>query len=323
MQSCAVLVDVENVSHKSLQWIMPILDSMGYNAKTRKAYGDFRKPNLEPWNEALNKFTFEKVSVPSFASGKGTSDMAMIIGAMDIMYSRSSIGCFVLVTSDSDFAPLVGRLKQAGKELLGFGERKTSLALVKEYKNFFYVDAFKDKTIGTMVPKRKENQQLVEVPDRPPKKKNGKRKRNQGQHLTGVSNILSKKKKAKRKRSEDQPVAQVSDVLKKKKEAKRKRSEAQHLAEVPDLCKTNKKQKIVSKCKEEQHLVKVLVDVVKQKSNRDGWANLRSVGRHFDCKRRGCSKLGKLIKRNRIHFLSDGKRVRVRVQGLMPDDELD
>mmetsp|Transcript_23424 Transcript_23424/g.57619 ORF Transcript_23424/g.57619 Transcript_23424/m.57619 type:complete len:228 (-) Transcript_23424:206-889(-) len=140
MQPCAVLVDVENVPHRSLEWIMHNLDSMGYLAILRRAYGDFRKPNLQPWNEPLTKFSFEKVSAPSYVPKKGTSDMAMIIGAMDMLYNRSNIKCFVLVTSDSDFTPLVRRLKQSGKKVVGFGGWHTTLALVNEYKKFVYIE---------------------------------------------------------------------------------------------------------------------------------------------------------------------------------------
>ncbi|CAJ1969486.1 unnamed protein product [Cylindrotheca closterium] len=275
---------------------------MGYSATIRRAYADFRMSHLEPWNEALSKFSFVKVSAPSFVKGKGTSDMAMIIGAMDMLRDLSDIECFVLVTSDSDFTPLARRLKQAGKEIVGFGERKTPLALVQEYKNFFYVDTFKGKTISTIIPKRNE------VP---------KRKAVTVEENTAAANAVEAAT------LEDNENAFENKT---KSKTKRKRNEDQQSDEVVlDVVDNQKKGKIVpvQKHNGDQRLIKALVEVINQNSNEYGWASLSSIGQNFDRKRHGYPKISKCFKRNRNHFLLEKDKVRVRVQNLiLPDDEL-
>merc|ERR1711935_429179 len=86
------------------------------------------------------KLSFTKITAPSYVSGKGTSDASMIVGAMDILHRSPEIKCFALVTSDSDFTPLASRLKESGKEVLGFGKRQTPQPLVDEYRRFIYID---------------------------------------------------------------------------------------------------------------------------------------------------------------------------------------
>jgi len=119
----AVLVDVENVGLDSMQWLFDQLADVG-RIIVKKAYGDWssgsgkRDQLLELGVEAIQVFH-------ATPSGKNTSDIRLAIDAVDLLY-QSPVDTFVIVSSDSDFVPLVGRLRAAGKLVIGAGGKKTS-----------------------------------------------------------------------------------------------------------------------------------------------------------------------------------------------------
>ena len=119
----AVLVDAENAQHLSLGSIIEEIAAMGGDSVLRKIYGDFSKPNLGAWKQVSLEHSFRPVNTFSYVSGKGSSDAVMIIEAMEILFRNSAIDGFALVSSDSDFTPLAQRLREAGKKVVGFGER--------------------------------------------------------------------------------------------------------------------------------------------------------------------------------------------------------
>ncbi|KAL3930748.1 MAG: hypothetical protein SGBAC_011630 [Bacillariaceae sp.] len=164
MKACAVLVDAENVPYSRLQSVLKRLETLGYKSKIKRVFGDFAKHSLCNWDKEAKKLAFERISAPTYVKGKGTSDAAMIVGAMDILHERSVIKCFTLVTSDSDFTSVVCRLRQSGKEVVGFGDRKTPSALLNECTKFIYFDTLKkEETKCEDTPKEKEAQHLVKV----------------------------------------------------------------------------------------------------------------------------------------------------------------
>ena len=137
----AVLVDAENVSEKYAQDLLDEVTNYGIPTYKR-VYGDWTKPQLSNWKNSLLTYSFTPIQQYSYTSGKNSSDSAMIIDAMDILYSGKVTG-FCLVTSDSDFTRLAMRLREAGMLVLGMGEKKTPQPFIKACEKFIYLEVLK------------------------------------------------------------------------------------------------------------------------------------------------------------------------------------
>ena len=136
----AVLVDAENARYKDLANILQEIARLGGDASVRRVYGDFSKEQHRPWKKTSLDLSFRTVNAFSYVSGKGSSDATMIIDAMDYLYSNPSIAGFAIVSSDSDFTPLAQRLREAGKRVLGFGEKHTPVPFVTACERFVYTE---------------------------------------------------------------------------------------------------------------------------------------------------------------------------------------
>ena len=138
----AVLVDAENVSEKYAQDLLDEVTNYGVPTYKR-VYGDWTKPQLSKWKDSLLTYSFTPIQQYSYTSGKNSSDSAMIIDAMDILYSGKVNG-FCLVTSDSDFTRLAMRLREAGMLVLGMGEKKTPQPFIKACEKFVYLEVLRN-----------------------------------------------------------------------------------------------------------------------------------------------------------------------------------
>ncbi len=138
----AVLVDAENVSEKYAQDLLDEVTNYGIPTYKR-VYGDWTKSNLRNWKDSLLTYSFTPIQQYSYTTGKNASDSAMIIDAMDILYSGKVTG-FCLVTSDSDFTRLAMRLREAGMLVLGMGEKKTPQPFIKACEKFIYLEVLKN-----------------------------------------------------------------------------------------------------------------------------------------------------------------------------------
>ncbi|HCJ01439.1 MAG TPA: Maebl [Clostridiales bacterium] len=138
----AVLVDAENVSEKYAQDLLDEVTNYGIPTYKR-VYGDWTKSNLRNWKDSLLTYSFTPIQQYSYTTGKNSSDSAMIIDAMDILYSGKVTG-FCLVTSDSDFTRLAMRLREAGMLVLGMGEKKTPQPFIKACEKFIYLEVLKN-----------------------------------------------------------------------------------------------------------------------------------------------------------------------------------
>jgi len=134
----ALLIDCDNVSHKAIDGVLNELAKYGV-VNIRKAYGDWKSPLLQGWEEKLHPFAIVPIQQFAYTSGKNATDAAMIIDAMDLLYSHNIDG-FALMTSDSDFTPLVMRILANGLKVYGFGEKKTPLAFVKACSQFIFTE---------------------------------------------------------------------------------------------------------------------------------------------------------------------------------------
>ncbi len=134
----AVLIDAENISDKYIRFIFDEISGEG-EATYKRIYGDWTKPSLAPWKKVLLEYSVMPVQQYSYTQGKNSSDSAMIIDAMDILYSGNVEG-FCLCTSDSDFTRLAVRLRESGMIVVGMGEKKTPKAFTSACNKFKYLD---------------------------------------------------------------------------------------------------------------------------------------------------------------------------------------
>lgn len=134
----AVLIDADNVSDKYVKIILDELSNYGV-ATYKRIYGDWTKPKFARWKTMLLEHSITPIQQYSYTVGKNATDSAMIIDAMDILYSGKVEG-FCLVTSDSDFTRLASRLREAGMDVIGMGETKTPKPFISSCNRFKYLD---------------------------------------------------------------------------------------------------------------------------------------------------------------------------------------
>ena len=134
----AVLIDADNVSEK---YIKPILDEITNEGVItyKRIYGDWTRPALASWKQALLNHSITPIQQYSYTTGKNSTDSAMIIDAMDILYSHNVDG-FCIVSSDSDFTRLAARLRESGMHVVGMGEKKTPNPFIAACNRFVYLE---------------------------------------------------------------------------------------------------------------------------------------------------------------------------------------
>ena len=135
----AVLIDADNVSPKYIKYIIDELANHG-TPTYKRIYGDWTKPQLGNWKEVLLEYSITPIQQYSYTFGKNATDSALIIDAMDILYS-SSVDGFCIVSSDSDFTRLAARLREAGMYVIGMGEKKTPKPFISACEKFKYLEA--------------------------------------------------------------------------------------------------------------------------------------------------------------------------------------
>jgi uncharacterized LabA/DUF88 family protein len=144
----AVLIDADNVSAKYIKYILDEISSYGV-ATYKRIYGDWTTPNTASWKDILLENSVTPVQQYGYTVGKNATDSAMIIDAMDILYSKNVEG-FCIVSSDSDFTKLSSRLRESGMLVVGMGEKKTPKPFIAACNQFKYLDvllASDEKTI--------------------------------------------------------------------------------------------------------------------------------------------------------------------------------
>ena len=160
----AVLIDGDNAPRTAIKEIME--ECVKYGTPTiKRIYGDWAMNNMDSWKPLLLDNALIPVQQYSYTTGKNSTDSAMIIDAMDILYSQPVDG-FVLVSSDSDFTRLALRLREAGKKVYGIGERKTPSPFIAACDKFIYVEVIRGKELGKE--KEREESALPAAPGRKP-----------------------------------------------------------------------------------------------------------------------------------------------------------
>ena len=134
----ALLIDCDNVSHNSIEGVLEELAKYGM-VNVRHAHGDWNSPSLSGWINKLHPHAIRPMQQFAYTKGKNATDSAMIIDAMDLLYSKT-IDAFALMTSDSDFTPLVMRILESGLPVYGFGEKKTPQPFVDACSPFIFTE---------------------------------------------------------------------------------------------------------------------------------------------------------------------------------------
>jgi uncharacterized LabA/DUF88 family protein len=134
----ALLIDCDNVSHSAIEGVLEELAKHGI-VNVRHAHGDWNNPLLSGWVGKLHPYAIRPMQQFAYSKGKNATDSAMIIDAMDLLYSNN-VDAFALMTSDSDFTPLVLRLHESGFPVYGFGGKKTPQPFVDACSPFIYIE---------------------------------------------------------------------------------------------------------------------------------------------------------------------------------------
>lgn len=138
----AVLIDADNAPRTVMKEIMEEIAVYG-NPTIKRIYGDWTAPNMNSWKPILLETAITPIQQYAYTTGKNATDSAMIIDAMDILYTCHVDG-FVLVSSDSDFTRLATRLREAGKKVYGMGERKTPQPFIASCDKFIYIEIIRE-----------------------------------------------------------------------------------------------------------------------------------------------------------------------------------
>jgi hypothetical protein len=134
----AVLIDGDNTSPQIADGLFEEIAKFG-EASVRRIYGDFAGPNLKSWSGILQDHAIDPYQQFAYTKGKNASDIALVIDAMDLLYSGRFDG-FCLVSSDSDFTRLASRMREQGADVYGFGTQKTPKSLIRACRRFIYTE---------------------------------------------------------------------------------------------------------------------------------------------------------------------------------------
>lgn len=138
LKNIALLIDADNASHAGIDPVLTVLAELG-QVNIRRAYGNWAKPALAKWNQITHRYGLQPVQQFDLTKGKNATDMAMTIDAVDLLY-RGKVDGFGIMSSDSDFTPLVTRLRQDGLLVYGFGSAKAPEAFKTACTRYIDVD---------------------------------------------------------------------------------------------------------------------------------------------------------------------------------------
>lgn len=137
----AVLIDADNAQPTIVEALMTEVAKFG-TASAKRIYGDWTQPGLKRWKEVLLDHSIQPMQQFGYTRGKNSTDSALIIDAMDLLYSGNFDG-FCIVSSDSDFTRLASRIRESGLTVYGFGEKKTPDAFVSACDKFIFTEVLR------------------------------------------------------------------------------------------------------------------------------------------------------------------------------------
>lgn len=141
-QKLAVLIDADNAQPSIIDGLLAEIAKYG-TANVKRIYGDWTQPQLRSWKEMLLQHSIQPIQQFGYTRGKNSTDSALIIDAMDLLYTQKFDG-FCLVSSDSDFTKLAARIREAGLVVYGFGEKKTPEPMVAACDKFIFTEVLQE-----------------------------------------------------------------------------------------------------------------------------------------------------------------------------------
>ena len=156
----AVLIDADNVPYSNVKGMMEEITKYG-TPTTKRIYADWTRPNANGWKGVLLEHAITPIQQYSYTTGKNSSDSALIIDAMDLLYSGKLDG-FCIVSSDSDFTRLAIRLRESGMKVIGIGEQKTPKPFISACDRFVFIEVL-DGAIKKNAPKRNNTNEAKKV----------------------------------------------------------------------------------------------------------------------------------------------------------------
>ncbi|NNC70114.1 MAG: NYN domain-containing protein [Flavobacteriaceae bacterium] len=160
----AVLIDGDNIPSRNVKEMMEEIAKYG-NPTIKRIYGDWTRPGLNKWKNLLLENAITPIQQYGYTAGKNATDSAMIIDAMDILYSDKVDG-FCLVSSDSDFTKLATRLREAGMLVIGIGERKTPNPFIVACDKFIYIEILRSPTEDKIEKEAKDKTNVEKISNR-------------------------------------------------------------------------------------------------------------------------------------------------------------
>ena len=165
----AVLIDGDNAQYSLIDETLKEVAKQG-KISIKRVYGDWSRRNLKGWKEQLDRFALKPVQQFAFTKGKNSTDIALVIDAMDILHTRKANG-FCIVSSDSDYTGLANRIREEGIFVMGVGQEKTPEAFVKACELFIYTENLEEEEIVEEEKPVKETGSRAPKPSRPKKRK--------------------------------------------------------------------------------------------------------------------------------------------------------
>jgi uncharacterized LabA/DUF88 family protein len=160
-QKLAVLIDADNVPYSNIKEMLDEIARYG-SPIIKRIYADWTKPHVSGWKKVLLENAITPVQQYSYTTGKNSSDSALIIDAMDLLYSEKVDG-FCIVSSDSDFTRLATRLREAAMFVIGIGEKKTPKPFITACDKFIYIEILKKESKSSTTSVSKVDRKLVKL----------------------------------------------------------------------------------------------------------------------------------------------------------------
>ncbi|MBU8848657.1 MAG: NYN domain-containing protein [Desulfobacterales bacterium] len=157
-EKLAVLIDADNAQPAIVEGLLAEIAKYG-TANVKRIYGDWTAPDLKGWKEVLLQYSIQPIQQFGYTKGKNATDSAMIIDAMDLLYTDKFDG-FCIVSSDSDFTKLAARIREAGLFVYGFGEKKTPEPFVSACDKFIFTEVLRSKDDDSIKINRKTTPEL-------------------------------------------------------------------------------------------------------------------------------------------------------------------
>ena len=276
----ALLIDADNSPSSKIDVILAELAKIGV-ANIRRAYGNWKKDGLRGWEAVLHEYAIRPVQQFDYSKGKNATDMSMVIEAMDLLYTDRP-EAFGIVSSDSDFTPLVMHLKAKGAQVYGFGAKKTPLPFVNACSRFLYLENLgqaiqRDETPARKTARKTAANSVAKAP-------NGEAP---GGGATKATNGETPAGTAAKAAAAAAPPAEA------------------------DAAEATPIRKDTAALKQDARLVTLLRNAVESAAGDDGWSRLGVVGKQignqasFDPRNYGYPTLGKLIAATQLFEVKD------------------